>query len=264
VAAADVDRDGTACRCGGRDSGRRRGPPRQRHCKPPRQRAGRRVHSRPGRSADRLGRPGRDHRAERFGQVHAAGGAARPGPADGRAVLTRAGSCRRRGRPGASAVSRQRPAAAGVRRRGARLGGRRRADAAGQVRAARGPRRPPGLVTVTRGADESGARIAAGARSEPAGPRRAHQPPGPAGDRAAGAGARRLRGHAAAGHPRPPDARRGGDHTAPGRGRRPGQRELTRPTVRAGERGRRAPVTGPAAPRCRDRGYRRRRSCRRG
>ena len=55
----------------------------------------------------------------------------------------------------------------------------------------------------------AGAGAPAGARGQRAGARRADQPPRPAGDRAARAGAGRLRGHAAARHPRPPDARRG-------------------------------------------------------
>ena len=76
-------------------------------------------------------------------------------------------------------------------------------------------------------AHPGGAGAAAGARGQPAGARRADQPPRPAGDRAAGAGAGRLPGHAAAGHPRPADAR-GGAHHPPARGRRrPGHRALS-------------------------------------
>ncbi len=58
-------------------------PARRRGRRHPARRGGapRRLHARPGRPADRLGRPGRDHRRQRLRQVHPARRAARPDPA---------------------------------------------------------------------------------------------------------------------------------------------------------------------------------------
>ncbi len=92
--------------------------------------------------------------------------------------------------------------------RNARVAGRGGADAPGEVRADRRARRAPLRFAVARRAHPRGAGAAAGPRHQHPGARRADQPPGPAGDRAAGAGGRVLRRHRAAGHPRPADARR--------------------------------------------------------
>ena len=68
VGAADGDRRRAPRRRGRGHAARRGGTPG-------------RLHPRPGRPADRLGRPGRDHRRQRLGQVHAARRAARPAAA---------------------------------------------------------------------------------------------------------------------------------------------------------------------------------------
>ena len=73
-------------------------------------------------------------------------------------------------------------------------------------------RAPPGRLALPRRAHPGRAGPAAGPRGEPAGARRADQPPGPARHRAAGAGAGQLRRHGAAGHPRPADAGHGARH----------------------------------------------------
>ncbi len=89
-------------------------------------RAARCVHARAGRPADRLGRPGRDHRPERVGQVHAARGPARRAR-PGRGQRRRSGrgsSSARSTRPGR--CSRASGAAAGLRRRRSPTGRRRR------------------------------------------------------------------------------------------------------------------------------------------
>ena len=86
----------------------------------------------------RLGRPGRDHRAERLGQDHAARRAARPDPGRFRHGGSGVGRAGGRDRPGARAVPRPRPAGQGVRRRHGGVVGVGRAHAAGQVR----PRAP--------------------------------------------------------------------------------------------------------------------------
>ena len=104
------------------------------------------------------------------------------------------------------------------------LAGERRPHAAGEVRADRRARAPAGGLALAGRADAGGAGAAAGARGEPAGARRADQPPRPARDRAAGTGARRVPGHGAAGHARPPDARERAQHAALGHRRRPAAR----------------------------------------
>ena len=174
------------------------------------------VHARPGRPAGRLGRPGRDHRRQRLRQVDPARRAARPAPArraaarrlgpgvvvgevdQARALLPRRPSrcCDAFG----AAVPELRPA--DVRTLLAKFGLRRRPRPAARRHALAGR------------ADPGGARAAAGPRRQPARARRADQPPRPAGDRAARAGARAYAGHAAAGHPRPPHARGGRDEPA--------------------------------------------------
>ena len=77
---------------------------------------------------------------------------------------------------------------------------------------------------VPRRAHPRRAGSAPGPRGEPAGPRRADQPPRPARDRAARVGPRRLPGHLPAGHARPPDARGHLGHPPPGGRGRPGHR----------------------------------------
>ena len=87
---------------------------------------------------------------------------------------------RRRDRPGPRAAGRR--AEAGRRRRsrpdGPDPGGG--PDPAGQVRPQGGPHLPPGGLPVAGGTDPGRPGAAAGPRREPAGARRAHQPPGPA------------------------------------------------------------------------------------
>ncbi len=165
----------------------------------------------------RRGRPRRGDRRQRVGQDDPARRAARPGAARRRARVARLERRRRRGGPGARACLdtplplREAFAAevpdwpdAEVRTLLAKFG----------LRAAHVLR--PGRVAVPGRADPGGARAAAGPRGQPAGARRADQPPRPAGDRAARGGARRLHRHAAAGHPRPPHARRGAASTVAG------------------------------------------------
>ena len=80
----------------------------------------RRVPARPGQPADRLGRPGHDHRAERGGQVHPDRRAARPGAADVGPGLARQRHHDRRGRPGPQPVPGRAAAARRVRGRSSR------------------------------------------------------------------------------------------------------------------------------------------------
>ena len=159
-------------------------------------------------------RPGRRHRAERRGQVDPARAAARParrptqGTRDARAracvvgEVDQARGLLRRRRPARSTPSRAQVPdwpTADVRTLLAKFGlgadhvCARRADA---CRPASGP--GPRWRCCRPG-------------REPARPRRADEPPRPAGDRAARGGPRLLRGHGAARHPRPSDA---GDRTA--------------------------------------------------
>src|SRR5690349_2732214 len=136
--------------------------------------------------------------AERVGQDHVAGRAARADP--GRRGLRRAGLGRPGGRdrPGARAVPRPRPTRPGVHGRHAGLVGVRGAHAARQVRVDARPRDAARGLALAGRAHPGGVGAAAGARGEPAGARRAHQPPRPGRHRAAGAGAGQLRRHGAA------------------------------------------------------------------
>ena len=107
------------------------------------------------------------------------------------------------------------------------------ADAAGEVRPEGRPRLAPGVVAVAGRADARLAGAAAGRRRQPARARRADQPPRPAGDRAARAGAGGVRRDAAARHPRPAAARRrparpGGGRGGAARADRPGSGDLAR------------------------------------
>ena len=117
-----------------------------------------------------------------------------------RAGEHRVGGRRGRGRPGACAVPRGRTSRRRLLPRRAGLADGRGAHPAREVR----PRRPSGdevrVRAVTRRAHEGRARPAAGARGEPAGPRRADQPSRPAGHRAARGGARVVRRHGAPRH----------------------------------------------------------------
>ena len=152
VGAADGDRRRAPVRRGGGHAARRGGQ------------AGR-VHPRPGRPADRLGRAGGDHRGQRLGQVDAARRAARrasrwtrgtprSGPAWSSARWTRPGGC-------STARSRCCDAFA---RRSAGAAARRGADAAGQVRAAGRARAAARRHAVARRADPRRAGAAAGPR----------------------------------------------------------------------------------------------------
>ena len=181
VGAADGDRRGAAGGRGGGDAARRRGAARRRSPSGP---VDLQVDW-----ADRVG----DHRGERLGQVHPAGRAARPGAA-GRGR-------RRRSAPGVvvGEVDQARglflgdePLARRVRRGGARPAPTPRcarcwpSSGCGADHVLR-----PAAHAVAGRADPGGAGAAAGPRGEPAGARRADQPPRPAGDRAAGVGAGR-------------------------------------------------------------------------
>ena len=147
-----------------------------------------------------------------LGRVPLDEGTASLGPVGrGSARSTRRGRC-----------SSGRAAARRLRRRGARLADGRGAHPAGQVRADRRPRPASRRDALTRRAHPGGAGAAAGARHQRARARRADQPPRPARHRAARGGAGRLHRHAAAGHPRPPDARVGAHHP-PARGRATGR-----------------------------------------
>ncbi len=77
------------------------------------------------------------------------------------------------------------------------------------------------------------ARAALGARCQLPRPRRADEPPGPAGDRAARIGTRELLGHIARRHPRPDLARGPGAHPPDRAGRRPDHRRRARLTWKA-------------------------------
>ena len=119
----------------------------------------------------------------------------------------------RHARPGAPRLRRRGRAARRVRRaeRDVPAG---RALAAGQVRARERRRRPPLGAPLPRRAHAREPRAADGLGRELARARRADQPPRPAGDRAARDGARRLRRHAAARHPRPRSCSRPSRSTA--------------------------------------------------
>ena len=139
-------------------AGRGRGHPARRG------RAARRLHARPGRPADRLGRPGRHHRRQRLGQVDAARRAARPVPLDAGSASLGPGRGGRRGRPGPRRCSSAtEPLLDAFRRRRARPVAGRRAHAAGQVRAARGARAAPGRDALAGRAHPGRAGAAAGA-----------------------------------------------------------------------------------------------------
>ena len=151
-------------------------------------RPARRLHPRPGRPADRLGRPGRDHRAERRGQVDPARGAARAGsPLDDGQRLARPGRRGRRGRPGPRrSFGGDEPLLRRVRRR--RCPDWPAADvrtllAKFGLRADHVLR--PAATPVAGRADPRRAGAAAGARRQPARAGRADQPPRPARHRAA-------------------------------------------------------------------------------
>ncbi len=91
----------------------------------------------------------------------------------------------------------------GLRSRGAGVAGCGRADLAREVRSRRRARAAAVREPVAGRADPGRAGAAAGARRQPAGPRRADQPPRPARDRAAGAGAGVVRRDPGPGQPRP-------------------------------------------------------------
>ena len=188
-----------------------------------------RVHPRPGRPAGRLGRPDRDHRRERLGQVDPAGRAAR------------AGSRWTRGRRPSGP-----PSLIGEidQARGRFFGPEQLIDAF----SAEVPDWPTpevrtllakfGLTadhvlrpaeTLSPGERTRAALALLQARGhQRARARRADQPPRPARHRAARGGAGRLLRHAAAGHPRPADARAGADQPAARGGGREGHRALRR------------------------------------
>ena len=144
-----------------------------------------------------------------------------PGCRNRRARLRRAG---RRDRPGPPGAGHRRDPRPRRRCRAAGAGRRRGTHAAGQVRAAGDPRGAPGGLAVTGGADPRRDGAAAGPRRQPAGARRADQPPRPAGDRAAGVGGGRLRRHRPARHTRPADAAGGANDPAARTARRRGAR----------------------------------------
>ena len=152
-----------------------------------------RLHARPGGRAGRLGRPRRHHRRERLRQVDAAGRAARADPRRRRAPQASGPAC------ASGEIDQARGLFLGPEPLARAFGDAvpdwpdvGRAHPAGEVRADRGARAAAGGVALPRRADARGAGPAPGPRGEPAGPRRADQPPRPARDRAARTGARRA------------------------------------------------------------------------